>query len=349
MATIKDVAKATGTSITTVSRVINNSGYVSQKTREKVLEAIEELKYTPNALARGLVTDITKSIGLIVPDITSPYFSEIAKCIEKVASQYNYTIFLCNTNWDIEREKMYLNEFYQRRVDGIIYAIFRENEEISKLLSELGIPTLVLEKTKEQKNIKSIDIDNIHAGKIATDFLINKGNRKIGFIGGKSHVNVSKYREYGYIDALKENGIKINEDRIVYSDFNIKGGYEAIKEFKNRNIEIDSLFLASDLMAIGAMNFLNQNRIKVPEDISIIGFDNIELSSIMQPSLTTVNLPIKEIAELAIKKIMKMIYKTDEKIKKDNINLYIIERKTTKMPNASKGINFYKHFNENIN
>ncbi len=347
MATIRDVANATGTSITTVSRVINNSGYVSQATREKVKKAIKELNYTPNALARGLVTDITRSIGLIVPDITSPYFSEIAKSIEKVASHYNYNIFLCNTNWDVEREKMYLNEFSQKRVDGVIYAIFRKNEEVSDILNKLDIPTVLLEKKPENgKYIKSVDIDNVQAGKLATDFLIEKGNRKIAFVGGESQINVSKDRERGYISSLKEHGIDLDKDRIVYSGFNIRGGYEAMQKLSKRDIEIDSIFLATDLMAIGALNFLTQNGVKVPEDVSVVGFDNIELSAIMQPTLTTVDLPIKDIAELAMKKIMKMIYKTDEKIDKENIELKIIERKTTEMPGASNGINLYRFFKE---
>ncbi len=346
MATIRDVAKLAQTSITTVSRVLNNSGYVSQTTREKVNKAIEELNYKPNELARGLVTDITRSIGLIVPDITSPYFAEIAKSIEKVAGKYNYNIFLCNTNWDIEREKRYLSELHQKRVDGIIYAIFRKNKEIAELIDKIKVPVVVLEKSDgHMSGIKSVNIDNYNAGKLATEFLIKKGNRKIAFVGGESQINVSKEREEGYEWALKENGIEYSKDRVVYSPFNLKGGYDAMKELSKRDIEIDSIFLATDLMAIGAANFLTQNSIKVPEDISIVGFDNIELSSIMEPTITTVNLPIKDIAETAMKKIINMIYKKDEKIVNDKIDLEIVERRSTLVDGASKGINLYKYLN----
>ncbi|MDO5707972.1 MAG: LacI family DNA-binding transcriptional regulator [Andreesenia angusta] len=347
MATIKDVAKATGTSITTVSRVINNSGYVSQTTRDKINKAIEELNYTPNALARSLVTDITQSVGLIVPDITSPYFAEIAKAIETVAEQHEYNVLLCNTNWDIEREKKYLLEFSQRRVDGIIYATFRKNQEIIDIINKLKIPVVALDKNIEkEKNIKNIAVDNIMAGKMATEYLLDKGNRKIVFIGGENYINVSKDRELGYISALEEKGLEIVDRRIVYSDFNIKGGYEAMKKLAKRDIEIDGIFLATDLMAIGAINFLTQNSIKIPNDVSIVGFDNIELASIMKPTLTTINLPIEIIARRAMKKMMKIIYKDEFNLNKNkNIKLEIIERMTTDIKGASAGVNLYRYLN----
>lgn len=344
MATIRDVAKLAKTSITTVSRVLNNSGYVSQTTRDKVNKAIEELNYKPNELARGLVTDITRSIGLIVPDITSPYFAEIAKSIETVAGKYNYNIFLCNTNWDIEREKRYLSELHQKRVDGVIYAIFRRNKEINELLDKIKVPVVVLEKSECQMNgIKSVDIDNYSAGKLATEFLIKKGNRKIAFVGGESHINVSKEREEGYKEALKDNDIEYNEDRVIYSPFNLKGGYDAMETLSTRDVDIDAIFLATDLMAIGAANYLTQNAVKVPEDVAIVGFDNIELTSIMEPTITTVNLPIKDIAEKAMKKIINMIYKKEEFDINDKIDLEIVERRSTSIDGASKGINLYNY------
>ena len=346
MATIRDVAKLAGTSITTVSRVLNNSGYVSKSTRKKVDSAIKELNYKPNELARGLVTDITRSIGLIVPDITSPYFAEIARCIETVAGKYNYNIFLCNTNWDIEREKRYLYELSQKRVDGIIYAIFRNNEKVFDVLDGIEIPIVVLEKFDiEKKDMEYVNIDNVEAGKMATNFLINRGNRKIAFIGGDSQINVSSDREKGYRKALEENGLDYCEERIIHSDLNLLGGCFAMEKLSKRDIEVDAIFLATDYMAIGAVNFLTQNSVKIPEDVSIMGFDNIELTSMMQPTITTVELPIKIIAETAMKKILKMIYKTNNKIEKEDIKFKIVERRSTSTDGASKGINLYRHLN----
>lgn len=344
MATIRDVAKAAGTSITTVSRVINNSGYVSKATRENVNKAIKEMDYRPNALARGLVTDITRSIGLILPDITNPYFAEIAKSIETVASKYNYNIFLCNTNWDVKREKMYLDDLTQKRVDGIIYAIFRNNEKLINKLENMRTPFVVLEKVNYE-NIKTVDIDNVYAGKLATSFLVNKGNKKIAFIGGPQDVNVSSDRRQGYLKCLENNNLEVDTDRIAYNEFNIKGGYEAMKEIAGRDVEIDSVFVAGDLMAIGAINFLVQSGIRVPEDVSVIGFDNIELAAIIEPTLTTVKLPIENIAEAAMKKIIEMIYKKDQHVGDVKIDLEVIERNSTIDRNTQSekaGINLSK-------
>lgn len=309
MANIKEVAKKANTSITTVSRVINNNGYVKDQTRKRVLEAIKDLKYDPNLLARGLVTKKTQTFGLVIPDITNPFFAAIAKEIENSANNFGYSVFLCNTDGNLKKEKQYINAFIQRGVDGIIYATSSIGIDNIKKIKKRGMPIVVLDRQIENLHIDTVSINNFQGAFMATEYLIKLGRRNIAFIGGPIDIVISKQRKLGYMKALEQYRIEPNEDMVYDGHFKMESGIDGIKYFCNKKVKIDALFAANDLTAIGALNYLMQQGKRVPNDISIVGFDNIMLSSMITPKLTTINQPVSQMSEIAIELLIDQISK----------------------------------------
>ncbi|KNF07865.1 transcriptional regulator, LacI family [Gottschalkia purinilytica] len=328
MANIKDVAKLANTSITTVSRVLNNSGYVKEETKERILKVIKELNYNPNALARGLVTDVTKTIGLLLPDITNPYFANIAKAVEDAASKYDYSVFLCSTNGEIDKEIRYLEVLNQKRVDGIIYGTVIDGDEGIKKVKSMNIPVVVLDRGMDKLQIDTVMVDNIKGAFLATKYLMDNGHKNIAFIGGPNNTKTSLDRKKGYIKFLKSKNVEIDKNLISYGDFQIESGFNAMKQLIDRKVKIDAVFVANDLMAIGAINYLSKKGIDVPEEISVIGFDNVGLSSLTTPKLTTIEQPISEMSKISIELIMDQILEEENKYREIKLTPKIIVRES---------------------
>lgn len=303
--TIKDIAKRTDVSIATVSRVINNkSEGVSDGTRKRILEVVKELGYQPNALARGLVTKRTKTIGLIIPDIANPFFPDIARVVEDCANKQGYSVFLCNTDDNLHKESQYIKVLGEKCVDGIIFtsnAIPKQEHTIE--LIKNSIPLVLMDRWVELEGICGVFLDNLKGGYMASKHLIDLGHERIACITGPLYSKTAKDRLEGYKKALFEEGIPVDKSIIVEGDYKINSGFNAAEKLLNK--KVTAIIAFNDLMACGACKSVKANGYRIPEDISIIGFDDIQLSQMME--LTTIRQPSYEMGIAAIKMLIKLI------------------------------------------
>jgi LacI family transcriptional regulator len=330
-ASIKDVAKEAGVSIATVSRVLNDVDVVNEETKKKVQEAIAKLGYRPNIVARSLKTQRTKTVGILIPDISSQFYPEIVRGTEDVANIYDYNIILCNSDSDLEKEKEYLRVLKEKMVDGVLYMSSSLEPEIVAIIKELELPTVLVETTDREKTFPSVTIDNREAGYDAVTYLINRGNKRIAYIGvHKDAVNAAAVRYFGYEDALKEHGIEINKDLIYFGEIKAKEGYEAINRILEKTSDIDAVFCASDELAMGAINALREKGLSIPGDVDVIGFDNIYTSSLFYPKLTTVAQPMYDMGSVGMRMLIKLINKKDLDEKNYVLPYEIIERDSCK-------------------
>lgn len=328
-ASIVDVAKHAGVSITTVSRIINNVSYpVAAETREKVLKAIEELHYSPNKVAQRLKGNTSDIVGLIVRDISDPYFGEIARGVTDRASQLGYLSFLCNTGRNPEDELRYHDLLWQHRVKGIILAgggldqldYKQKLDRQLKRHEKYGLKIVTL--APQGLEMPYVMIDNFEAGKKITEYLVERGHRKIGFIGGVEKVYTSKERLKGYKDAIGAVGIK-SKEYITHCDFSRKSGYEACNILLSKVQDLTAICCGNDNIAIGAISAIKEHGFKIPEDISIISIGDITEAKYTDPPLTTLSIPRYEMGKLAMDVIIEG--KTDVGM---ILNTRIIERKS---------------------
>lgn len=330
-ATIKDVAVRANVSVATVSRVINNLDGYSEKTKEKVLEAIKELEYQRNAIARGLVTKTTKTIGVLIPIVSAYFYAEILNGIEEMANENGYGIFLCNTGVNGVRAENYIKMLGERQVDAIIVVSLAINDEYYSLLNSLKIPYILVSTLSYKYKVPYIKVDDQQAAYTATQFLLEKGHTQIALISGDKEDKISGItRVNGYINALQDYGIRINKNIIKYGDFTYKSGIMCMEELLKEKENFTAIFATSDEMAIGALTVMHRNNIEVPEKISIIGYDDTLIAQMSNPPLTTVAQPLHEMGRKAFSKILSIL---DTGNSGDNIILShkIVERDTVKL------------------
>jgi len=311
--TIKDVAEMAGVSSATVSHVINSTRYVSDDLTQRVNNAINELEYQPNVIARSLRGGGTKSIGLIVPDNSNPFFAQVARVIEDKGFGEGYSVILCNSNGDIQKEAAYIQILIAKHVDGVIFIASSNAYEHLQMLSNQNIPMVVVDREISNLSVDSFHVTNEQGGYDATCYLLSLGHKKIGCITGPSNLTPSAERVNGYRRALIEAVISVREDYIVTGNFRFQGGTSAM----NRLLELPdpptAVFVCNDVMAIGALQSLRNRNVRVPEDMSIIGFDDIELASAVSPKLTTIQQPIVELGTQIVKTLIERIKQNDEK------------------------------------
>ncbi len=319
MPTIKEVATLAGVSSATVSHVINETRFVSESVREQVMQAMQTLNYQPNALARSLRSGHTNTLGLILPDSANPFFAEMGHSIEKAAFEAGYSVIFCNTENDIERESFYLDVLTKKQVDGMIFVSTGENKESLKKLVELQIPTVVLDRDLAGIKMDCVQADNMQGGYLATRHLISLGHRRIGCIVGSSKVTPSSQRVTGYQKACEEFGIAVDTNLIVRGHFNPESGWELGRELLSRKDRPDAIFVCNDMMAIGVLRAAAELHIRVPEDLAIVGFDDIELASFTIPPLTTIQQPKVEMGKATLDLILRRI--TDRQIEPERIVL----------------------------
>lgn len=305
---IKDVAKEAGVSIATVSRVLNDIDVVNEETKKKVLDAIKKLGYRPNIVARSLKTQRTKTIGILIPDISSQLYPEIVRGAEDVANIYNYNVMLCNSDVDTEKEKEYLRVLKEKMVDGVLYMSSNLEEEILDLINELDLKTVLVETKDKEGALPSVIIDNIQATYDATNYVINNGANKVAFIGMRRESNNAWGERFlGYEKALQEKGIQVDESLVYCDTLKVKTGYEGVGNILSKNDKIDAIVCASDEIAMGAINALRDKGIKVPEDVSVIGFNDIYAASIFYPKITTISQPMYDMGSIAMRMLIKII------------------------------------------
>jgi LacI family transcriptional regulator len=295
MPTIYDVARAAGVSTSTVSHVINGTRYVSDKTKQRVQQAMEQLRFRPNSLARSLVRQETRTIALIVPDNVNPFFAELARGIEDHGFEAGYNVLLCNSDRSVSKELAYLDMLTSKRVDGIIYMTMSTEIDQLQQLVDLRIPIVTFD--REFGDIDAILLDNEAGAYDATRHLTELGHRRIGCIGGPDAKTRSHARVRGYEQALIEAGIAIDPELIQMGAWTYETGQEAAKQLFDLHPPPTAIFAGNDMMAIGAIAHLRDRGLHVPEDVSVVGFDNVTLSAYYSPPLTTMSTPIQQIGE----------------------------------------------------
>ncbi len=307
MANIQDVAKRANVSITTVSHIINQTRYVSDELTDRVKKAMEELDYHPNSLARGLRSGKTKTIGLVIPDISNQFFAEISRKIEDKGFEHGYSVILCNTDDDPQKEKSYIDVLLAKKVEGIIFiSTVVESNNLEKTM-EFGLPIVVVDRDINEINSDIVLVDNSIGGFKATQYLIELGHRRIACIGGPSPITPSAQRAAGYKQALQEAGIPVDPTLLVFGDFRYESGNKAMRELLALPQPPTAVFASNDMMALGAIQAVNDQGMKIPDDMSVIGFDNIPFSQTVYPTLTTMAQPIHEMADLVVELLIERI------------------------------------------
>jgi len=308
MTTIREVAQKAGVSYATVSHVINNTRFVSEETRERVLSAMSELKYRPNAVAQSLRSGRTNTIGMILPDSSNPFFAEIGRQIEEEAFRKGYSIILCNMELQPEKEMLYVDVLINKQVDGIIFVATGDQTSLLQLLLDQGIPVILIDRDLPEMNIDTVITDNRLGGYLATRHLIDLGHRRIACITGpSSKITPSASRVVGYRQALEEAGLPYDKQIVCLGDFHPQSGMDIMEALLKRPNPPTAVFACNDLMALGCMRAAMYAGYRIPEDLSIVGFDDIELARFTNPPLTTVCQPKKEIGILATQKLVERI------------------------------------------
>lgn len=287
--TIKDLANELGLSCSSVSRALNNKAGVSEETRERVHAYAKKYGYQPNELARSLVNQSTNTIGVILPDLKNDFFSEILQGIVDAAANINFTVLFCVSNWDSKKEREYIEELQKRQISGLILKRTREYTIYTK--QDLRVPTVLIENWNSSCNFSYVEVDDRKGGSIATSHLLECGYKNIAFLGGFKSSRSCILRFKGYTDVLKAHGLPVEKNRVYYGEFNSKSGYEMAKAAIKKNPEIDAFFTNNDVIALGALQYLDKIGINVPEKFGIVGFDNISIASMPRISLTTIDQP----------------------------------------------------------
>lgn len=329
MITLKEIGKLAGVSSATVSKVINGKDEnISEPTRARVLEIVEREGYVLNGIAKSLKMRKTKTIGIIVPDVMNLFFSELARSIEDEAEKKGYSVILCNSDNKKKKEEKYVAILQEKMVDGIIFTASENSNYKFENLRNIPIVLLDRDINKETgKNIGKIIVNNIDGGYIATEHLIKNGCKDIAIITSDNKNKPSAERIQGYKNALKDNGFKVDKEKVFLENYSIETGYKGVNQIL-RNTKVDGIFCGNDLIAIGAINALREMNISVPGDVKIVGFDDIQISKYIDPPLTTIKQPISKMGEEAVKMLISIIKK--EEIKKNRIlNTKIVIRKSS--------------------
>lgn len=302
MTTIKDVAAAAGVSFSTVSHVLNNSRPVSPEARSSVEAAIRQLNYVPSGVARSLKVRATSTVGLLIPNGINPYFAELARGVEDFYERNGYCVILCNSDDDLEKQSNYLRVLLEKRIDGLVIASAGGDRDLADTLGHLNIPVVIVDRDVAGVSADTVQIDHEAGARLAANHLIELGHRKIACISGPAAVGVSVQRIRGFRRALEEAGIAVRSDWIVEGDFSSPGGYGAAQLLLKD--PPTAIFAGNDMMGLGVLRALAERGLKVPDDVAVIGFDNVELGQFFYPALSTVGHSVRQIGEIAARALL---------------------------------------------
>lgn len=310
MATIKDVAALAGISYTTVSHVVNKTRPVSEEVRVKVEAAIKTLDYVPSAVARSLKAKTTATIGLLVPNSLNPYFAELARGIEDYCERNGYCVILCNSDDNPDKQRSYLRVLLEKRIDGLIVASAGGDAGLAEGLAGVRTPMVIVDRGLEGVNADLVRIDHEYGAYLATRHLLELGHRDIATIGGPASTSVAQMRLAGYCRALKEASVDVPRERMLESDFTSTGGYNAAAILLEQNPP-SAIFAGNDMIGIGVLRAAAERNIRVPTELSVIGFDDIQMSRYVYPALTTVGQSILQLGEMAAEVLLRRIATPD--------------------------------------
>lgn len=327
--TIYDVAREASVSMATVSRVVNGNPNVKPATRKKVLEVIERLDYRPNAVARGLASKRTTTVGVIIPDVSNAYFASLARGIDDVATMYKYNIILANSDGDDKKEINVLNTLLAKQVDGVIFMGHHLTEEIRGEFSRSKTPVVLAGSIDPDNQVGSVNIDYKEATKDATNQLIKSGNKKVAFVSGSLLDPINGiHRLNGYKEALKENSIPFNEGLVFESEYSYKAGLNLHERMINSGAT--AAVVADDELAVGLSNSLTDNGVSVPNEFEIITSNNSLFSDIARPSITSISQPLYDIGAVSMRLLTKLMNKEDVEEKTIVLPYGLIQKGSTK-------------------
>lgn len=294
--TIYDVARRAGVSTATVSRALNGTGQIAQATRLAIEAAVDELGYRPNTVARSLVTKSTQTIALLLPDITNPFYAALVRGIQEHALPHGYTMLLCTTEGDAEREEQYLSLLRAQQVDGALVDGLRLPPERIARFVEDGFPIVCLDRDVESGSIPLVQVNNRLGGRLAAEHLLALGHRRIAHVMGDRELRISEERLAGFQAALTD---LYDEQLVAEGKFTEEGGHLAMRGLLDRSPDLTAVFAANDLSALGVLSAIAASGRRVPDDVSVVGFDDLRLSAFTSPPLTTIRQPAIEIARCA--------------------------------------------------
>lgn len=304
MSTISDVAKRAGVSTMTVSRVINNSGYISHETQERVRKAITELGFVPNALARSLRFKQTKTLALVLTDITNPFFTTLARGVEDAASENGFTVMFSNTDESAAEEAEHIHTLLQKQVDGFLLVPTARSGETIVQMQERNTPVVVLDRRVPGVRVDTVRSDSIPGAHAVTRHLIDLGHHRIAMLSGPLEISTSADRAEGYRQAMEDAGIAIQPDWLHYGQFTQGSGYEMARTILTLNPRPTAVFAGNNFIAIGAYTALREAGLRIPQDISLVTFDDLPAYLMMEPFLTTVDQPAYEMGYQATKLLL---------------------------------------------
>jgi LacI family transcriptional regulator len=326
---MRDVAERAGLSVSTVSHVINNTRAVSDESRKRVLQAMDELGFKPNALARSLRRRQSNTLGMIVPDSANPFFAEIARAIEDASFAQNFSVILCNSEGDLEKQQAYTDVLIENRVAGILFVAAGISTELVSDLGQRRVPLVVIDRAVADVEVDTVMTNHAQGGCLATQHLIDLGHRRIACIAGNSEVSPSAERLTGYRHTLQKNELAYDEDLVVKGDFQYRSGYEATNNLLTKKKPPTAVFACNDLMAVGCISAASALGFHVPEDLSVVGFDDVQLASYTNPSLTTVDQPKVKIGTLATQMLLERMKDLDATARFERLDTELRVRRST--------------------
>jgi len=329
LSTIKHVAARAGVSFTTVSHVLNGTRRVSDSARQRVEQAIAEMGYSPSAVARSLKMSVTSILGVLVPNITNPFFAELTRGIEDCCRQTDYSVFLCNSDDDPERQARYLQTLLERRVDGLLLAAAAgEASVLAQRLESARVPTVVVDRAIAGLTADLVRVDHQAGAHMAVSHLLSLGHRSIACLSGPSEFAVSRARVAGWRQAMDEAQIQIQDGWLLEGDFSAAVGHDLTRQLLTQG-GITAVFASNDLLAIGALRAAAEMGVAVPYALSVIGFDGIDLGGYVYPALTTVGHPIRALGETAATVLIERIAEAPEETREVVLPTQLFLREST--------------------
>jgi len=326
--TLKMVAERAEVSVNTASRAINNKPDINEETKKKVLKIAQKLGYVRNATAVALRTRETRTMGVVIADNSNPFYAEVLNGMEEAAREKNYHIILANTQRDYQKEEEAINLLLAKRVDGLLITPVQDKDDDIKNLIDADIPFVVVGRDFKNIEVDAIYNDEVKGGFLATEYLIKKGHKRIALIDGFLYKSPAKGRLEGYKKALNRYRILLDDSLMSVGDINIEDGYERTKQMLEKNLNFTAIFAYNDMMAFGAMQAIKEKGLRIPEDIGLVGYDDIPFCSLMDPALTTIRLKKQELGIESVKLLLSRINGNRKKAKKIILDVDIIIRKT---------------------
>lgn len=334
MVTIKDVARAAGVSPSTVSRALNDSPLIREETKARIRRIAEELGYERNELARGLVMGASGAVGLVIPDITNPFFAEVTRGVGEVAHAQGYGVILCNTEEDPDRERSYIGLLRRKRVDGLILTSVTAEDPYLKTLARSKMPFVLVSRSSKVVDAPYVGVDDRLGGRLAVEHLVELGHRDIAFIGGPAGVQSCLDRLAAFEAVLVERGIPVREEWIGFSDFTQESGYKVALRYLSGKKRPTAVFAANDVVALGVLQAADELGLSVPEDLSVVGYDDISYAALPRIQLTTVAQPSFDMGKIAAEWLLSTLRGRPQRRLYRLLTPKLVVRRTTAPPRS---------------